>query len=779
MKLLSVQMGFICGLFSLVIGTSQSGYAEPPQQQVVSRQQKQDRWKPALSPLITRWGKQVTPENAWREYPRPQMVRSNWENWNGLWDYAITPKNDPEPKDWAGKILVPFAIESALSGVGKRVEPNQALWYHRTFKQPLVAKGQKVLLHFDAVDWHCKIFLNGKQIGEHKGGSDPFQVNLTPALTNAEEQNLTLWVWDPTDTASQPRGKQVLNPNGIWYTAVTGIWQTVWSEIISDGAIKSIEPISNIDEKKLTLKLSFFDSKPGDTIRFRCEKFPNFAPAVTAEGPADKPLVVEVPNAKLWSPDHPNLYDFTLSVVRNGETIDEVKSYFAMRSIALGKDQNGIIRLMLNHQPLFQMGTLDQGWWPDGLLTPPSEEAMVYDVKVLKQLGFNMFRKHIKVEPSRLYYFCDKIGMLVWQDMPSAMGANQGISAGTPKDAIFADSDRQQFLVELKAIIDHLKCFPCIVVWVPFNEGWGQHDTNDILQWVMKYEPTRMVNGPSGWVDRGVGHMKDMHNYPGPGMFPILSDRASVLGEFGGLGLPVKKHLWQNRDNWGYQSFNSIEELRAGYHQLIRRLRPLIGKGLSAAVYTQTTDVEGEVNGVMTYDRELIKLDIPLTNQWHQLLHAPAPIERTLLPIATQKESTWAYSIEKPGNGWMELGFDDSSWKKGAGGFGTAMTPGAKIGTEWSSDDIYIRKTFELEDIKGDVFLQIHHDEDAEIYINGLLAAKLSGYTSNYTVAEISPEARKTLQKGKNTIAIHCHQTRGGQYIDAGLIEWTEVSKKK
>ena len=354
---------------------------------------------------------------------------------------------------------------------------------------------------------------------------------------------------------------------------------------------------------------------------------------VQGKGKPGKPFRIKLTNPQLWSPDNPHLteVDISLTTDANDSALNDTgSSYFAMRKISAAKDEHGVMRLMLNNKPVFQVGPLDQGWWPDGLLTPPSDEAMKYDLEVLKKLGFNMLRKHIKVEPARYYYHCDKLGLLVWQDMPSGGVPERGqlIPPNAKTDAKFTDDEKKHFRVELKAMIDHLRFFPCIVVWVPFNEGWGQHDTNDILKWVKEYDPSRLVNGPSGWADRGYGDMKDAHIYPGPGMFPVMSDRVSVLGEFGGLGLPLKGHLWKETDNWGYRTFKTTEELRQNYHQLMLRMHPLIGKGLSAAVYTQTTDVEVEVNGLMTYDREIIKLDVVETVKWHKALSRPVPVSR-------------------------------------------------------------------------------------------------------------------------------------------------------
>ncbi|AMV27317.1 Beta-glucuronidase [Gemmata sp. SH-PL17] len=725
-------------------------------------------WKPAPTPLMTKWGKEVKPDSAWQEYPRPQMVRKNWLNLNGLWDYAITKKDAPKPEKWDGQILVPFCAESALSGVGKSVSKDQNLWYHRTVEAPAGWKGQRVLLHFDAVDWESTVFVNGTELVTHKGGNDPFSVDITDALKDGKGE-LVVRVWDPTDSGAQPRGKQQAKPEGIWYTPVTGIWQTVWLEpVASDTYVKSIRVTPDVDKGEVEfivdvvgnanavligLKDGNFSGKPGQSIRCKLE------------------------NPKLWTPDSPHLYDVQINLTspdRDSASSDTVSTYFAMRKISTAKDDKGVMRLMLNNKPMFQVGPLDQGWWPDGLLTPPSDAAMKYDIEVLKKIGFNMLRKHIKVEPSRYYYHCDKLGMLVWQDMPSGGVPSRGqlIPPDAKEDAKFTDPEKKQFRVELKAMMDHLKFFPCIVVWVPFNEGWGQHDTNDVLKWVKDYDRTRLVNGPSGWVDRGFGDMKDAHIYPGPGMFPTMPDRVSVLGEFGGLGLPLKGHLWKDTDNWGYRTFKTTEELRENYRLLVRRLHPLVGKGLSAAVYTQTTDVEVEVNGLMTYDREVIKFDVAETAKWHKALFGPAPEYRELVPTSETVAQKWRFTTTKPAAGWEKSDFDAAKWTEADGGFGTQGTPGAVVRTEWKTADIWVRRGFELAEAPtGDVVLRMHHDEDAEVYINGVLALKVTDWTSGYTEFFLTAEGRKALKKGANVIAIHCKQTRGGQYIDAGLQE--------
>src|SRR5262245_10005780 len=468
-------------------------------------------WKPAPGPLMTKWGKLVTPENAWKEYPRPQVVRKEWTNLNGLWDYAITNKDAKQPEKWDGQILVPFCIESSLSGVGRRVSDKEALWYRRTFTKSDL-RGRHLLLHFGAVDWHCKVTVNGKEVGEHKGGFDPFSFDITEAIRDGE-QELVVWVWDPTEKGSQPVGKQLSNPHSIWYTPVTGIWQTVWLEPVPLSPIDKIMPVPDVDNESVTVTVHGHDPKQAD--RVRAVALLGGKEVGSATGSMGKPFSIKVADPKLWSPDSPVLYDLVVTLLHDDQAVEEVTSYFALRKIAIGKDDKGVRRLLLNNKPLFQLGPLDQGWWPDGLYTAPSDEALAYDLKVLKDLGMNMLRKHIKVEPSLLYYHCDKLGLMVWQDMPSVINRSKKhfVAANAKEDASFTAEETEVFDRELKAMMDHLSFFPCIVAWVPFNEGWGQHDTNEVLQRVIKYDPTRLVDGPSGWADRGVGHMKDMHMY--------------------------------------------------------------------------------------------------------------------------------------------------------------------------------------------------------------------------------------------------------------------------
>jgi hypothetical protein len=733
-------------------------------------------WKPAPVPLMTKWGKQISADKQpWPEYPRPQLVRKDWLNLNGLWDYAITVKDAPKPEKWDGQILVPFCVESALSGVGKHPTEAQNLWYRRDIDAS-AWKGKRVLLHFDAVDWETTAFVNGKEVGVHRGGFDPFTFDITDALKDGKGE-LVLKVWDPTEKGSQPLGKQLSNPHGIWYTPVTGIWQTVWMEPVGEAAINRVECVPDIDKGEVLLRFDTRGVKEGDKIAIWVTDPKGNVGGVGGDFSPEKLFSPKVAGYQvhLWTPDLPQLYQFKATITRNGQAVDEIESYFAFRKVSAAKDEKGVLRLMLNNKPLFQLGPLDQGWWPDGLLTPPSDEAMRYDLEVLKKLGMNMLRKHIKVEPSRLYYHCDKLGLLVWQDMPSAINRTKKhfIRPGAKDDADdqFTDAEKKQFRAELKAMIDHLRFFPCIYCWVPFNEGWGQHDTNAILKWTKEYDATRLVNGPSGWEDRGYGDMKDMHNYPGPNMFPVMADRVSVLGEFGGLGLPVKGHLWKDQGNWGYRTYKTPEELREAYHVLMVRMHPLIGKGLAAAVYTQTTDVEIEVNGLMTYDREVIKFDLAETAKWHKALYGPAPEYAELIPTSEKTPQTWKYTTAQPADDWAKPEFDVGAWKEGPGGFGTKMTPGTVVGTEWNTKDIWARRTFELKEVPaGEVMLRVHFDEDAEVYVNGVLAARLPGYATYYGEVPMTAAARKALKAGTNVLAVKARNAAGGQYIDAGLV---------
>jgi beta-galactosidase/beta-glucuronidase len=726
-------------------------------------------WQPANGPLMTRWAENISPEKVHSEYPRPQMVRKNWQNLNGLWDYAIVPKDRQQPETFDGQILVPFPVESALSGVMKPVGEENRLWYKRTFEIPPKWKGQRVLLHFGAVDFDTTVWVNGTQAGTHRGGYDPFTFDITDALNDAGQQEVVLSVWDPTNTGTQPRGKQVKKPGGIWYTAVTGIWQTAWIEPVPEVYIKWIKIVPDIDSESVCITVASTDPA-GYSVEVEAKD--GWFTKSKNKGMAGEEIVLNINNPKLWSPDSPFLYDLKVTLKDGkGKNVDAVSSYFGMRKIEVRKDEKGINRLFLNNKSLFQFGPLDQGWWPDGLYTAPTDDALKYDIEVLKKLGCNMLRKHVKIEPARLYYWCDKLGLMVWQDMPSG----DKYIGGRDPDIQRSPESARQFEAELKAMITTFYNHPSIIMWVPYNEGWGQWDTPRIVNLIKKLDPTRLVNNTSGWSDRGVGDVHDIHSYPGPAAPPTEEKRAAVLGEFGGLGLPVKEHTWQDEKNWGYRSYETREELTDAYVALIDNLRSLIGDGLCAAVYTQTTDVEIEINGWMTYDRAMIKMDPKKAAAANKRLYLPAPVLKTIVPTSQKQPQSWRYTTSQPDDGWQQADFDDSDWQTGQGGFGTEGTPGTIVRTEWKTSDIWLRRTFELEDTKlSQPQLSIHHDEDAEVYINGQLVAKLEGYTSSYARATLDKKAKKALKVGTNCIAIHCHQTSGGQYIDAGLVDVIE-----
>ena len=583
-------------------------------------------WQPAGEKIRTQWADQVDPEKPLPKYPRPQMVRENWDNLNGLWDYAIVPKGDEQPSSYQGKILVPFAAESSLSGVGKTVGKDSNLWYKTSFTVPKSMRKNKVLLHFGAVDWETEVFVNGQSVGTHRGGYDPFSFDISAQLASGNEQELVVKVWDPTDEGPQPRGKQVKDPHGIWYTPVTGIWQTVWLEAVPDTYIVSTKNTPNLDNSSITVSAQVENIQQGDQLRVKVRDGENTVAEQTVAAGEAAQLAIE--NPTIWSPDNPHLYDLEIALLQKGKVADEVKSYTALRKISMKPNEQGIQQMMLNNEAYFQYGPLDQGWWPDGLYTAPTDGALLFDILKTQEMGFNMIRKHVKLEPARWYYYCDSIGMLVWQDMPSGDMGNRWnqrpgvIGPGTERERT-AESEKI-FRTEWQAIMDANYNFPSIVVWVPFNEAWGQFKTEEITNWTMDYDSTRLVNSASGGNFFAVGDIIDIHNYPDPAMpDPAFfgQQRAIVLGEFGGLGLPKDGHTWQQKDNWGYQSFQNQEELLTRYQQLMDDLKPLIAKGLSAAIYTQTTDVEVETNGLMTYDRKVIKFDEANLNALHQELY--------------------------------------------------------------------------------------------------------------------------------------------------------------
>ena len=566
------------------------------------------KWCPAGNKIKTKWGKNLDPKKVWQEYPRPQLERKQWLNLNGIWSYSITDVNSQKPDNFDGEILVPFSIESSLSGVMKSLNEKQILWYYKEFEIPDNWKDKNIIIHFNAVDWICELYINDNKIGEHSGGYSEFSFDITKNIKEGKNKIL-LRVFDPSDKGYQAVGKQTLNPNVIWYTSISGIWQTVWLEPVNEIYIQKLEINNDYDKKeiKINVKLNLDEKLPLEvSLLFKDDEL------MKLKGFSNSEIVFNIPDKHFhpWSPNEPNIYSFNINIFDNNQKIiDSIVSYTTLRKVEQKKDKNGIYRIYLNNKPLFNMGTLDQGYWPDGLYTPPSEEAMIYDINKLKELGFNTIRKHIKIEPYRYYYYCDKIGMLVWQDMPSGDRQNnkwEFLKLNAGDDVNRSEESKNNYYKEWSEIIDNLKFFQCIIVWIPFNEGWGQFDTEKVVEFTKKQDSTRLINAASGGNHRICGNFLDLHSYPHPAQYLKVDNLINILGEFGGLALDIKGHTWKE-DNWGYKTCKSKEEVTEKYEEYINLLINSF-KSFSAAIYTQTTDVEIEINGLITYDRAEIKV---------------------------------------------------------------------------------------------------------------------------------------------------------------------------
>lgn len=580
-------------LFLLSLVFTISSCVSTQQTQQKSQQEKdtatESKWAPAEGPLKTRWTKDVDPQNPLPEYPRPQMKRSDWKNLNGLWQYAMgaESKEPPFNTELGQQILVPFAIESSLSGVQKRTD---SLYYRHTFEIPGNWEGQRVLLHFGAVDWKSTVYVNGTEVGIHKGGYDAFSFDITDELKEGNNE-LIVEVYDPSDDGNQPRGKQVKNPRGIWYTPVTGIWQTVWLEPVPDRYISDLRLTPDVDNEELDIRVDGEGSAAGTV---RAIGYAGDKEIGRSRGKIGEAFSLPVPDPKLWNTENPYLYDLKVQLLSNGRVVDEVDSYFGMRKIEIKKDEEGQAKIFLNDKFVYQLGPLDQGYWPDGLYTAPTDEALRYDLEMTKKLGFNMNRKHVKVEPARWYYWADKLGVLVWQDMVTGSNA-------TPES-------KKQFQHELEEMVTQFHNHPSIVNWVIFNEGWGQFDTERITKAIEELDKSRIITDASGWQHSGEGDIIDIHRYPGPAAIKPTSDRAAVVGEFGGIGYLINGHIWGG-GGWGYQGIIRRPETYIDrYEESINRLRWMSEKyGMSGGVYTQLTDLETELNGILTYDRHFAK----------------------------------------------------------------------------------------------------------------------------------------------------------------------------
>lgn len=712
--------------------------------------------------LATRWDKSVSATNPLPEYPRPQMVRSAWISLNGMWDYAIAGKTSgPDDVTYAGKIRVPYPLESALSGVQHASIPDQKLWYRRSFEVPEAWKSQRVLLHLDAVNWDSSVQVNGKQVASHRGGYDGFSADITDSLVPGENI-LTVSAYNPL-LADRPEdqvlGKQRIRPGGIFYTAATGIWRSVWMEAVPASHFDQLKIVPDLDGS--SLKLTALTVKPRPEAGVQVTVLSGKTVVATGTGQANGEISVKIPSPRIWTPESPFLYSLKVKLLHGNVLEDSVDSYFAMRKVSLGKDASGRTRILLNNQMVFQVGALDQGYWPDGIYTAPTDAALRYDIEAAKRFGLNLLRKHAKVEPDRWYYWADRLGMLVWQDMPQGFGPDNRISP----------EGKLQFETELRRLIAGYSNHPSIIVWTVYNEGWGQHDTAQMVDLVKQLDPTRLVNNASGWTDMKCGDIADTHAYPGPWSGKAEANRAAVNGEFGGVTMRVPGHMWTS-DVFGYgTTLKDAYVVTKRYQALLKNAYRLQEtQGCSAVVYTQLTDVEQESNGLMTYDRAVIKPDIAIVaaaNQGRFPALPPNP-NPDLVPTSADEPQTWLYTTDRPAPSlWMTPGFDASGWKTGQAGFGHEV---GTIRTSWTTDDIWLRREITLPaNIPAKLAFLCFHDEDVEIYINGVLAGSAPGFVSEYATLPMNADGRAALKPGKNMIAVHCHQTIGGQYIDVGI----------
>ena len=717
-------------------------------------------WKMQQAKLMTSFSARIDTSNVFPEYPRPQMVRSTWMNLNGIWQFQPGAAEDILPTgSLSSKILVPFPVESAISGVMKHYD---RLWYKRTFILPAKWSGKRVLLHFGAVDYESEVFVNGQSVGVHTGGYDPFTYDITAKLTGSGPQQLVVRVYDPTDLGGQPRGKQTLHPGGIMYTPVTGIWQSVWLEPVAQTAISDLRMVPNIDNATLKLSVNTVGDATGLTIVAKVKDKTNIIKTVS--GDANSALIISIPKQKLWTPDSPFLYDMQVKLLKNGSVIDSVNTYFGMRKISVGK-VDGFQKMLLNNKFVFEIGPLDQGFWPDGIYTAPTDSALRYDLVKMKELGFNMVRKHIKVEPYRWYYWADKLGLMVWQDMPSA---NSYTDVHPPVDETAYQS-------ELERMVKTHWNSPCIIMWDIFNEAQGQHNTVGLVNNVKSLDPSRLVNQASGGNFEGAGDLLDIHSYPAPAC-PTSSTQALACGEYGGIAYGIANHNWGN--GFGYVTVSNAIDYLNMYDGFATDLAySKTNKGLSAAVYTQITDVEVEINGLMTYDRAIVKANVAKLRASNVKTINQKIFLTELLPTSIESGRTWKYTTADPASNWYDASFNDANWSSGLGGFGTTGTPGAVVRTNWSTSDIWMRQKFNLgplsQRVIDNIIFRVHHDENCEIYINGSLATSLTGFTSGYAIVPLTQRSKALLKaNSENVIAVHCHQTGGGQYIDLGISQF-------
>lgn len=713
------------------------------------------------APIMTKWADKVDVNAPLPEYPRPQLERKDWLNLNGVWEFQ--PYCDyceiKSGKKLQREILVPFAVESALSGV---MEYHDKILYRRMFKVPEAWAGRNIRLNFEAVDYEAEVSINGKSLGVHKGGYLPFSYDITEALKDGENE-IMVKVFDPTDRGGQPRGKQDTKPQGIMYTPTTGIWKTVWLEPVAKSYVCDLKITPDIDAEKVTVNVSSGDAQAQVNIKVLSADGKKVV--ASASGKANEDISIPLKGATLWSPENPYLYNLAVELSSGGKVQDSVKSYFGMRKISVG-EENGVKKFFLNNKPVFLVGPLDQGYWPDGILTAPTDEALRYDIEITKKMGFNFIRKHIKIESARWYYWADKLGVMVCQDAPSCNSYN-GHHSHKP------ELDKEAFESNLVGMVNFLKNSPAVITWVIFNESQGQFDTERLVEVVRKLDPTRLINEASGGGHRGCGDILDIHHYPAPKCPEPNGKQILVCGEFGGIGMFIPGHMWVDKGNWGYTNVTNPDNLIYKYSQFLDMVRDMKeNKGLAGVVYTQITDVMIENNGLLTYDR-VLKVDPEKIAKINRFEFEP-PSYKSVLPTSEKENQVWKYTFEQPEGNPFAADYDDSKWLEGEAPFGKESA-GYRGKTLWDGKSIWMRKKFKVGDLSQDeldkLVFRLFHDENIDIFINGIRAFARGRYVTNYEEFMIDEPARKSIKpNSENVIAVQCRNFEGGQLVDVGIV---------
>lgn len=764
------------------------------------------RWTPVNAPILTDFGESINPKKVLQEHPRPQMVREDWKNLNGLWDYAITPKSSTAIPDPQGKILVPFCLEAPLSGVQKHLKTDEYLWYFNQFSIPGKWKKKKVLLHFGAVDWECEVWVNDELVGTHQGGYIPFNFDITGAIKPGGKQSLRVRVSDPRGGIFTSNGKQANNT--IFYETVSGIWQTVWLEPVPEVSIESLKIEPDVDKGQAGISAVLSGDSKG--YELKVVALENEDPILENWGEAGETVMLKLDNPRLWSPESPFLYGLEVSLMKNERMVDKVSGYFGMRKIHVEK-LDGFNKILLNNEEVFQYGPLDQSYWPGSVLTPPSDEAISWEIGYLKDIGINMVRLHITSNPDRWYYHCDRMGLLVWQDFVCARGRG-----------IINEASSKRWVEEQKSMVDALYNHPSIVMWVLFNESWGQHKTSQLTDLFMEYDPTRLFSVASGWNDlENAGHIRDVHDYTFHPSIPIGSEephRAVLLGECGGQNVIVGPNNWSRkpyseyetpkkgdrRYQWGngmspgaLMDEETVVEMKRGtftqgenfavrYEEFIDGIRMLKNEGLCGAVFTQMTDMKNEQNGFLSFDRKVSKMDESRFRGIHEKLYTDPPGEKPVIHAYSGKAEIWKFEMQEPAEGWTHPDFDDSGWRTGQAPFGN--TSDYEYHTAWNTEALYLRKNFHLDKVPDQLALKTYiygfmyrEISTLQVYLNGELIKSTLDRNRNQELRTstilLSGKAMELLKAGENSIAIEADFSQvPSRFLDIGLIKISETS---